>query len=87
MTFLRFAVLLILGTSALVGCRACGTCYDYSPPVSDCVCGTCGSGRAGSNISGGMVAAGEVIYEETPPHAEPAPAEPTEEDSASDQAK
>ncbi|MEM6798617.1 MAG: hypothetical protein AAF589_03805 [Planctomycetota bacterium] len=33
---------------AQVGCRACGTCHDYSPPVADCHCNACGGGRSGS---------------------------------------
>ena len=82
MTILRFAVLFILGASTLVGCRACGTCYDYSPPVADCVCGTCGNGRAGSIISSSTVASGEVIYDESQPHNVPALAEPTETDDS-----
>lgn len=85
MTFLRFTLVLILGASTLIGCRACGTCYDYSPPVADCVCGTCGDGRAGSNFSGGMVASGEVVYDESQPQAEPA--EPTATDEAESAAK
>lgn len=79
MIALRLACLFLLGISTLIGCRACGTCYDYSPPVSDCVCGTCGNGRAGSIISGGMpIVEGEVVYEESQPSATPAPAEPGE---------
>lgn len=85
MTVLRLALLLALGTGTLVGCRACGTSYDYSSPVADCVCGTCGNGRAGSIISGSAVTSGEVIYEENQPQATPAPAdagdsEPTPEE-------
>lgn len=88
MTALRFALLFVFGTSTLIGCRACGTCYDYSPPVADCVCGTCGHGRAGSIISGGVQAGeGEVVYEESQPSATPAPAEPSETDESATDAK
>ena len=73
MTVLRLALLLTLGAATLAGCRACGTCYDYSPPVADCVCGTCGHGRAGSIISGSAVSSGEVLYDESQPQAIPAP--------------
>lgn len=44
---------LLLVTSPLaaqIGCRACGTCHDYDPPVANCSCNACGEagGRSGS---------------------------------------
>ena len=67
MTVYRFALLFALGTSTLAGCRACSSCYDYSPPVSDCVCGTGGHGRAGSNIHGSYCSPDNVVYEDEQP--------------------
>ncbi|TWT90625.1 hypothetical protein Mal64_10190 [Pseudobythopirellula maris] len=48
------ALLLLLSVSACqIGCNACGTCHDYSSPVANCSCDSCGSGRAGSGVVGG----------------------------------
>ncbi|MEM8866467.1 MAG: hypothetical protein AAGF31_13060 [Planctomycetota bacterium] len=42
--------LITIGAAAQIGCRACGTCYDYSCPVAECACDGC-STRSGS-VSG-----------------------------------
>ncbi|MCA9240451.1 MAG: hypothetical protein KDA37_09635 [Planctomycetales bacterium] len=50
------ALLLASGVVAQVGCRACGSCYDYSSPVANCECGCCNcpeGTRAGSACSMG----------------------------------
>lgn len=49
------ALLLTVGAGMQIGCQACGSCYDYSSPVSgyQCSsCGQCGDGRTGSRLSG-----------------------------------
>jgi hypothetical protein len=67
MTAYRFALWIALGTSAFAGCRACSSPYDYSSPVSDCVCGTGGCGRAGSNMQGHGGSPEDVVYENEHP--------------------
>jgi hypothetical protein len=56
-------------TLSAAGCRSCDSCYDYSGPVADCQCGTCGCGRAGSANSGHVATNGyldgPVMMEET----------------------
>lgn len=44
--------LTLLAGAAQLGCRACGTCHDYDPPVANCQCNACGTGRSGSAIGG-----------------------------------
>ena len=49
---LALALTLIAGAAQL-GCRACGTCHDYDPPVANCNCNCCGDtgGRSGSVLA------------------------------------
>lgn len=47
---LATVVLLLMG-AVQIGCRACGSPYDYSSPVANCQCDSCGCnsvGRSGS---------------------------------------
>lgn len=49
------SLLLACGAAVQVGCSACGSCHDYSSPVANCTCqscGECGGGRAGSSSMG-----------------------------------
>jgi hypothetical protein len=60
---LLFATLALSTSLASTGCRSCSSCHDYSPPVADCGCSSCGTGRAGS-ASGGYIASGEYSEEQ-----------------------
>lgn len=54
-TRLMAALLLAGGATLQIGCQACGSCYDYAPPVTGCQCSSCNcghGGRSGSRISG-----------------------------------
>jgi hypothetical protein len=68
-TFLFLATLVATSVVSSLGCRSCDSCYDYSPPVANCGCGSCGTQRAGS-ASGGYVqegyATGDYVTEGTP---------------------
>lgn len=63
LTRLVALAVLLTGAAAQLGCRACGTCYDYSPPVADCHCNTCGTGRSGSAIMSGGYAGPDLPSE------------------------
>ena len=55
-TYLFLASLVIAAAASSSGCRSCDNCYDYSPPVANCGCNSCGTQRAGSASAGQIVA-------------------------------
>jgi hypothetical protein len=68
-TFLFLATLAAASVLTSLGCRSCDSCYDYSPPVANCGCNSCGTQRTGS-VSGGYAensyATGEYVPEPMP---------------------
>ncbi len=56
---LSLAALLLAASALGTGCRSCQSPHDYSSPVADCECNSCG-GRAGSVLSG----VGQTAYQE-----------------------
>jgi hypothetical protein len=54
-TILILASLIVVAAASSSGCRSCDNCYDYSPPVANCGCNSCGTQRAGSASAGQVV--------------------------------
>ncbi|MGI9456825.1 MAG: hypothetical protein ACR2NU_09695 [Aeoliella sp.] len=57
---LLLATLVSCASTLGTGCRSCHSPHDYSSPVADCGCNSCG-GRAGSAFSGAVAAPQEYV--------------------------
>ncbi len=68
--FFALAATALIGISQ-IGCRSCGTCHDYDPPVQGCLCEAptnCGCGSKGQRHTTARKASalgGEVIMTTT----------------------